>query len=105
MSIADIFKSKKKRLITKLKSLNLVPQAMLINQFDGKNWLMNDDRVLMEIELLLLQKVSLDVAFISLTRFQLAKKQADSLGLRQESFFMNEYCQIYKLYIDLLNSK
>ena len=104
MIIGDIFKSKKQRLINSLNKADLYPQAILISQFDGSNWIMNDDRVSLEIDLLLAQSVSREAALISFSRFIRSKELAYSLNLSKEALFLNEYCIIYRLYIDLLDS-
>ena len=97
---------RKKRLIKTLNSLELRPQAMLINQLDIKSsGMISDQQFLLEVELLLLQDVSQEAASISLGRFRKASQLAIDENCKLESKFLNEYCILYRLYIELLKAK
>ena len=97
---------RKKRLTKTLNSLGLTPQAMLINQLDAKsNWMISDQQFLLEVEMLLLQNVSQEAATISLRRFRKASQLAMDENCKKESKFLDEYCILYRLYIELLQAK
>lgn len=101
----NLHKYKKNRLLRNLNDLNLRPQASLIEQLGGdKDWKISDEQFLLEIEMLLLQNVSIDAAKVSYSRFNQARGIALEANFTSASKLMNEYCTLYSIYIELLEA-
>lgn len=101
----NLLKYKKNRLSRTLNDLNLRPQALLIEQMRGdKDWKISDQQYLLEIEMLLLQNVSIDAAKVSFSRFNQARGIALEANFISQSKLLNEYCNLYSIYIELLEA-
>jgi hypothetical protein len=110
MGIFDIFKpSKLSIVIREMRKEDLTPQAMLMKSgaksgydFDTPSGKMSDSRMKAEINLLKLQKVNILAAMTSQSRFTHAKEICKNHNLLKGVEFMDNYIEVYKLYIKQL---